>query len=154
MPPNMFGPVPEDFYSLVGRIALVAALLENRLHVLLCALASEPEEKRAGEPGTKLIRACRRHVDAWPTDRQSEARAVLDDAEAALLRRHEVVHSLWPFGGLDETKGWRLVAPGRRSEPGQPVAWTSMAADELPGLLNDLLDVYARCRLLEAFVQH
>ncbi len=57
VPHNMFGAIGEDFYGLVGRIVLVSALLENRLHVLFCALASAPEEERAGEPGTELAKA-------------------------------------------------------------------------------------------------
>ncbi len=44
VPRTMFGDVPEDFYGLVGRMTLVAGLLEDRLHVLFCALARLPQD--------------------------------------------------------------------------------------------------------------
>jgi hypothetical protein len=49
VPHNMFGAIGEDIYGLVGRITLVSAVLEDRLHVLFCALASAPQEERAGQ---------------------------------------------------------------------------------------------------------
>ncbi len=58
----MFGGVDDDFYGLVGRIAVVAAPLEDRLHVLYGALAFSAESEKAGEPGTEVITACRRRL--------------------------------------------------------------------------------------------
>lgn len=49
----MFGEVHEDFYGLVGRVALVAALLEDRLHVLFCALALAPQDRSPVTPGKR-----------------------------------------------------------------------------------------------------
>lgn len=46
----MFGAHGEDFYGLIGRIALAAALLEDRLHVLYGALANVGQETKSGEP--------------------------------------------------------------------------------------------------------
>ena len=64
----MFGDAPEDFYSLVGRVALISALLEDRLHVLFAVLPAPlsrpsglPGRSLAGEPGRLLIRKCRQH---------------------------------------------------------------------------------------------
>lgn len=151
VPHNMFGAIGEDFYGLVGRIS---ALLENRLHVLYCALALAPEEERAGESGTELARACRHHLDRMAVERRPEALDVLTDAESALRRRHEVVHSLWPFSGSSEIRGWRPVPAKRRRDRARAVEWTSMHSEELPEPLGDLLDAVRRCRALEMWVQH
>ena len=62
----MFGAVGEDFYGLVGRVALVATLLENRLHVLFCALASAPQDCLAGVAGTTFIKECSERLDRLP----------------------------------------------------------------------------------------
>lgn len=138
VPHNMFGAIGEDFYGLVGRIVLVSALLENRLHVLFCALASAPEEERAGEPGTELAKACRDYLDRMAVERRPEALDVLAGAESALRRRNEVSDSR-------EIRGWRQVPKRRRMDPARAVEWTSMHSEELPELLGDLLDAFRRC---------
>lgn len=71
----MFGAVDEDFYGLVGRVALVATLLEDRLHVLFCVLAQAPQDSRAGEPGTRLVTECRERLGRFPAERRDEAAA-------------------------------------------------------------------------------
>lgn len=147
----MFGDVPEDFYGLVGRVALVAALLEDRLHVLFCALAHAPQDCMAGLPGTVLIDECRVRLDGVRAERRDEAAAFLDAAHAALLRRHEVVHSLWPFTSQGEVHGWRNVPKSGR-QSGEPVAWSSLNAEQVPDLVADLVDIVERCRQLEQWV--
>lgn len=71
----MFGPVPEDFYGLVGRVAMVAALLEDRLHVLFCGLAGASQNRMAGESGTTLVKECRARLRRFPSDRRDGVRA-------------------------------------------------------------------------------
>lgn len=148
VPETMFGDVPEDFYSLVGRVTMVAALLENRLHVLFCVLANAPQDRLAGEPGKRLIRECRQRLDRVRPERHDEAAALLDAAEAALSRRHEVVYSLWPFAPGDRVHRWRDV-PTRRRESDEVVQWTSFHAGRLPDLVADLVDLFERCGRLE-----
>lgn len=97
VPVRMFGPVEEDFYGLVGRVVLLSTLLEDRLHVFFCALSGAPQSQLAAAPGAILIKQCSRRLDRLPADRRSEASTVLIEAEEALRRRNEVVHSLWPF---------------------------------------------------------
>lgn len=148
----MFGAVNEDFYGLVGRVALVATLLEDRLHVLFCALASAPQDRLAGATGTTLIKECGAHLDRFPAERRDEARAVLADAEAALRKRHEVIHSLWPFTGRSQVRGWRNVPKSRRQCDAQPVEWTSLHAEQLLDLLTNLVNLVDRCRQAELWV--
>jgi len=148
----MFGDVPEDFYGLVGRVTLVATLLEDRLHVLYCALARAPQDSKAGEPGTVMIRECRSRLGKVRPERRDEAAAFLADAEAALLKRHEVVHSLWPFNQPGEVRGWRNVPSRRRSREDRPVEWTSLHEGELPNLLTTLVQLVDRCQRLEQWV--
>ncbi len=152
VPAGMFGPVNEDFYGLVGRVALVATLLEDRLHVLFCSLARVPQDRMAGEPGTVLIKQCIQYLDRFSTCRHDEAAALFSDAEAALLKRHEVVHSLWPFSAQDPVQGWRSVPKTRRQQHDRSVEWTSLRADELPDLVSTLVDLVDRCRQLELWV--
>jgi len=145
----MFGNVPEHFYGLVGRIALLAGLLEDRLHVLFCVLENASQDQLAGEPGTELIKECQRRMDRIPDSYRDDAEEFLLRAEAALRERHSVLHSLWPFSDTPVTRGRRTVPRGRRQERDQPVEWTQASADELPNLVTDLVGLVSRCRQVE-----
>lgn len=153
VPPNMFGAVSEDFYGGVGRIALVSALLEDRLRVLFGLLADAVQEQQVGASGTELIKACRRHLGSLPADRVDAVQKLLADAESALLRRHEVIHSLWPFSGSVQVRGWRNVPASRRQDRDQPVEWTSMHSEELPDLVRELVELVARCNQAQTWVR-
>lgn len=56
IPARMFGPVPEEFYGLIGRVTMVAALLEDRLVVLLTEMTSSPQTKYAGTMAGQSIK--------------------------------------------------------------------------------------------------
>lgn len=148
----MFGVVDEDFYGLVGRVALVATLLEDRLHVLLCSLASAPQDCLAGAPGTTLLAECRSRLDRFPAERRHQAAQFFADAEAALLKRHEVIHSLWPFAASSQVRGWRNVPMRRRQHADRPVEWTSLDSEQLPDLLTNLVELVGECRQVELWV--
>lgn len=106
----------------------------------------------AGDAGTRLIKECRERLDNFPGERRDEVTALLTGAETALLRRHEVIHSLWPFTGQSEVRGWRNAPKGRRQRADRPVEWTSLHAEQLPDLLHDLIDLVDRCRRVEQWV--
>lgn len=59
VPDNMFGPMPEDFYSAVGRVVLIAALLEVKLVDLLNTLDRVPQTTHARQAWrrTRQVRA-------------------------------------------------------------------------------------------------
>jgi uncharacterized protein YbdZ (MbtH family) len=150
VPSWMFGSVDEDFYGLVGRITMVATLLEDRLHVLFGALAGTEQDYLAGKPGTMLIAECCNRLQRFPVQRRAEAAEFLGSARQALLQRHEVVHSLWPFTARDEVHGWRYVpTKNRRRSPEQPVEWTGLHAGQLPDLLRRLLELVTLCYQVE-----
>lgn len=152
VPASMCGIHDEDFYGLVGRIALIAALLEDRLHVLYCSLAQVPQETRSGESGSALVKLCQARVERFPHEQQDKAVEVLRAASAALSRRHEVVHSLWPGSAESEGRGWR---PARRPPEGRaPVHWTTLTAADLPTLVRELVQVVQDVRALEPWVPY
>jgi hypothetical protein len=138
IPSTRFGDVPEFFYGLLGRIAMLSALLEDRLHVLSGVLAQAPQECLAGKPGTALISACRKHLDGFGEGHRAAAEDYLARAEQALKSRHAVLHSLWPFPQQlvpdEPARGWRNAPPGARARKDWPVEWTDLSADDLPAL--------------------
>ena len=152
IPGRLFGSVPEDIYGLIGRVTMLSALLENRLHVLLCTLASAPQDWLAGKPSAELIARCRGLLDRFRDEHRTAAAAFLDRAEAALHHRHEVVHSLWPFTGGPDVRGWRDV-PARRGESAQLGKWTTLAASELPKLVTDFVSLMDDVHQVETWAQ-
>lgn len=141
VPASFFGGVPEDFYGVVGRVVMLSALLENRLHVLLSALDSDQADRLAGQSGTVLIGELRRRLHRYPEEHRVAAVRLLDRAERALQLRHEVVHSLWPFGRLTDVRGWRDI-PRKRGLPPERGVWTELTADTVPQLVRELVSLY------------
>lgn len=61
VPGNTFGPVPEEFYAVVGRIVMVSAILELGLWDLTQALdRTKPQSEHAGKPASQLIVSSRK----------------------------------------------------------------------------------------------
>ncbi|MDX6256473.1 MAG: hypothetical protein QOJ11_2807 [Frankiales bacterium] len=109
----MFGPVPEEFYGLLGRVVMVTSLLELWLLDLATTLHEVPQDKYAGEAGAKVIALCRQRV----TD--DDGRATLDRVSTALDERHELVHSLWVHGP-DGAFAWRPRSEKHRADASNP----------------------------------
>ena len=111
IPDLMFGDVPDDFYGLVGRIALVATLLEDRVLGLLWALDDEPQATHAGLSTSQLIPKIRerteRHAKALGDDLVDDIESTLVAAAEVLDQRHALIHSLWPQPTLEKAQGWR-----------------------------------------------
>jgi hypothetical protein len=102
--------VSPEVYELVGRIALRASLLEERLVELAVKLdmlrlapgavwadeLKRAEGEHGGTPGTTLVSHVRRGYGSQVADLdKAEFEAFLDKVEQALNARHEIVHSVW-----------------------------------------------------------
>ncbi len=120
IPDNMFGHVPEIFFARLGRVVMVASMLELRLLDLLTELDQAPQDKHAGKSAASLIEACRVLLDRYDPSFAESATGILEKAQQALRDRNAVVHSLWPDPGIDSAYGWRPIPKNRRDSPGQP----------------------------------
>lgn len=92
----MFGPVPEEFYGLVGRVVMTSTLVEDRTLMLLWALDDEPQPTHAGKPFWQLRQLIEQRVDSVAGDLRAEITDVVSRVAAAMDRRNALVHSLWP----------------------------------------------------------
>jgi hypothetical protein len=140
IPSNYFGAVDDEFYGVVGRIVLVASLVELQLFHLLSTLDGRAgaQERHAGTPTTTMIRECRRRVAGEP-DLGGPGFALLDRAAVAFENRHDIVHNSWPHPTLDSAYGWR-PAPVRLRGAGGP--WTvdvKINQDQLQALIAELV---------------
>lgn len=135
IPDNMFGHVPEIFFGRLGRVVMVASMLELRLLDLLTELDQAPQDKHAGTPAAGLIAACRVLLDRYDPAFAESATGTLEKAQQALNDRNAVVHSLWPDPDTDSAYGWRPVRKNRRDSPDQPYASITLNGWQLRDLI-------------------
>jgi hypothetical protein len=109
VPSNLTGNHPEEFFSLLGRIVALSALLENRVLVLYQYLVGRRQDQHTelgvGRLITNALSEIRRLTD--PADRQLAAE-FLTEARAITTRRHNYVHNLWPAQTDGRLFGWRV----------------------------------------------
>lgn len=136
IPPNMFGIVPEELFGALGRVVMVAALLELQLLDLVTTLDQASQETHAGQSGTQLIKACRTLVDDLEPSLRAMVVPVLDRADDELAMRNAVVHSLWPSPTATYAYGWRPVTKSKRMSPGQANVAIEVSLPELGDLIR------------------
>lgn len=139
----MFGFVPGWLPNIIGRIVMVAALVEGKVDSLLMNLSGRLQNTYAGKPVGGNIDLCRKALVLLADDNAEFAtstRALLDDVESALKRRNAIVHSLWPDNSIEAARGWRNLPPAQRepSVPSVESAWTEWVEMDRHGF-NDLV---------------
>lgn len=139
----MFGQVPDDFYGLIGRVALVATLLEDRVLGLLWALDNEPQATYAGLAATRLAPMIRqrveRHADALGGALVADIESALVQALGVLEDRNALVHSLWPQPTMEKAQGWRPKRVSKGAGGGSKIVWTETSKDNLQRCLAELV---------------
>lgn len=142
IPDNLFGPVPEEFYAVVGRVAMLAALLDDMMLRLTWALTDEVQSVHAGKVAPELDKVCRRAVARNSDDLRTDVTAALDRARATRGLRNAVVHSLWPNPTLDSAFGWRPARSGVNGQMTVTFPATRAALEELIASLVDEIDEF------------
>ncbi|MDQ0030162.1 hypothetical protein [Arthrobacter bambusae] len=164
IPDNMFRYELGEFPALVGRVVMVAAVVEMKLEHLVMSLSGQPQEAHAGKGAGSSVKLCRRLLRArrssFPDESTVFAERVeplLNDVESALYLRNDVVHSSWPVPG----KGWRNLPDNQREarQLGATPEWTKWVTFdearlgdlllELCGLVDRLADAIALAGSLE-----
>lgn len=129
IPNNMFGPVPDVVFATVGRVVMVASLLEVRLLDLLTELDRASQDKHAGKSASELVKGCCAALDRYDTHFAQPAGQTLEGARDALRERNAVVHSVWPNPSADGAFGWRPVREKRRDPPDPTGPFESITVD-------------------------
>lgn len=137
VPDNFFGPVPAEFYAVVGRVTMLAALLDDMMLRLTWALTDEVQSVHAGKFASELDKVCRQAVGRNSTELRADVTAALDRARATRRLRNAVVHSLWPNPTLDSAFGWRPAKSGHNGQMTVTFPTTRAALEELISSLVD-----------------
>ena len=148
----MFGVVPEDFYAVVGRIVLVATMVEDRTLMLLWALDDATQDTHAGRSASDIRRevATRiaKHAAVLGDDLVSRLSKVLADVNDASARRNALVHSLWPNPTEELAQGWRSIRQPKGIEPRSEISWTLTSLGALRNDLAELVELQERLVML------
>ena len=144
VPDNTFGPVPEKFYGLLGRIVALGALVEMRFGTVIERITERSEDSLAGWQMGRLGA----EFDKVEKQRSGEGRplsagmvALRSQARDAMERRNALVHSLWPNPTLEEARGWRSVPQGKRSSDDGTIQWTYTSETDMRALISRLVQI-------------
>jgi len=139
IPDGVFGEVPDDFYGLVGRVALLAALLDDRLLSMVWALRNEPQPVQAGQPSAELLRLATSGLLRHDDELRTAGEQLLAQTKEALDARNAIVHSIWPNPSLTNARGWRPVIQRRRTETGEWTQWIELDEAKLRELILSMV---------------
>jgi hypothetical protein len=128
LPESMFGFIDDDFAGALGRVAMVGALVESKLDMLVASLDNRTQSHFAGEPIARQLATARKllrgPIPARPSLSKEERKHIgllLDQVEAVMWQRNEVLHSVWPQPNLSAGLGWRHLPAKQRPND---VDWT------------------------------
>lgn len=110
VPPNLMGQHPEEFFSILGRIVALSAILENKILVFYQCLVGRRQDEHTGLPVGQLIARAQEDLHRLPAGDRQLAEEFLLEARAITDRRNDYVHNLWPAQGDGRLFGWRAVS--------------------------------------------
>lgn len=110
VPPNLMGRHPEEFFSILGRIVALAAILENKILVFYQYLVGRRQDEHTGLFVGQLIANALQQLHRLPPADRDLAEQFLLEAKAITDMRNDYVHNLWPAQGDGSLFGWRAVS--------------------------------------------
>lgn len=130
----------DDFIRAVGRITLLASMLDQRLIMLATALRRRRQtEAQLAEPlgwdarsGAEMVKEARRDVDTVPPELRTALFAHLKECSAVLDERHVLVHAIWLRDqDLRRWFGIKSNRPAKRKPAVEPVTHREVATPDL-----------------------
>lgn len=122
IPERFFGDLCDEFYTAVGRIANLSALLENHLLALYQALANLQQDEHSRMAASDLCAKAEAETrrlladDLLSTEAAGTLQEYLSAAESALESRNGYVHNMWSAKADGTIYGWRPGRHGRVSD--------------------------------------
>lgn len=141
IPDQFFGPVPGQFYAVVGRVTMLGALLEQRVLEFLWAVDDGTQDLHAGKPVAQILGLIEGRLASQPTELVSQAREVLTGVRSALDDRNAIVHSHWPNPSLKIAFRWRPRTLSRRDASAEWMQGQFVTRKELHGVISRLVAV-------------
>lgn len=141
IPDQFFGPVPGQFYAVVGRVTMLGALLEQRVLELLWAVDEGPQGLHAGKPVAQLLNLIEERLSAQSDDLLERAHETIARVKSALEDRNAIVHRLWPEPTLRIAFRWRPRTLKRRGVAADWMQGQFVTRKDLRGAISHLVAV-------------
>ena len=135
VPLRIMGRHPEDFFSILGRIVALAAVLENKILVFYQYLVGRRQDEYTELSVGQLTANALQELHRLPPADGDRAKQWLLEAKAMTAKRNDYVHNLWPAQGDGRLFGWRV--PKRRNAMG--AITTEGTLEEMRDDLNRLI---------------
>lgn len=139
--------MPDEFYAIVGRVTMLAALVDDMLLRLAWSLTDDFQSVHAGKYGDGLEKLCRSVVVRFSIDLATDVATTLDEIHETRQLRNDVVHSVWPNPTLDGAFAWRAVKP--QNNNGQQTKAFQTNREAFEQLIAALVDQIARLDQLQ-----
>ncbi|MGI8415845.1 MAG: hypothetical protein ACR2P2_06470 [Nakamurella sp.] len=153
IPERMFSQVPEGFFGLMGRVAMVAAVLDDRPVTLLTQLTGSHQGKYAGWMPGRSLPELKKVLTTRRPELAAEGIGLVERLHSAFDGRNELIHSLWPHPTLEYAYGHRGVASGKRTDPNDFSVGITTNRAKMIAVMTELSELYAEVRRLEMLAQ-
>lgn len=154
-PDDFFGRVRPELPDLIGKVVMLAALLELKVEELASTVSWEGTQGRHAAVGFSknlvTLRERLKHYDRNEQERLfvNSTGSLLRDIESALDERNLVAHGLWPATGGDGLYVWKTIPESKRVQPGNWTDGRELQLSDLVKICGRLAQLVNRAR--EAF---
>jgi hypothetical protein len=136
LPLDVLGFHPDEFFSAIGRVVCVCAVLEDKVATLRHTLERARQGSFTLQPMTQQIRRARDLSRRLPEPAPETIGAFCDRAETAFARRNELVHSSFPAQADGRLWGHRPVRDKINADGSAQTVETTL--EELCAFISEL----------------
>jgi hypothetical protein len=115
VPLNIMGRHREEFFSILGRIVALAAILENKILVFYQYLVGRRQDDHTELAVGRLITNALQELQRLLPAEGDLAKEWLLEAKKLTAKRNDYVHNMWPAQGDGRLFGWRV--PKKKNAP-------------------------------------
>jgi hypothetical protein len=137
IPITMFGYVSELFYATIGRVAMLAALIDTKMLELLWALDDHTQDVISDRYGNKLEDLVMHASRLVGPKLGKDIRRMLNEAGRLRGWRNDIIHSVSPNPTDEHAFAWRPGSP--KTKGASPTKTFVTSKEELMTLITDMI---------------
>lgn len=147
IPEGIFGAMSPELPALLGRIVMLAALLETKVEAVVSSIGTGTQDVYAGEPVRNNLQLAIKLLALYKSTEQERqfshrGTTILEEIGVALEQRNALVHRVWSRSGMDEWGGWKPLRKKQRN-PSSPsfTDWDDVTPADLTSLITTMVDL-------------
>lgn len=144
VPIHFFGRHREEFYGAIGRIALLAALVDYQALTIYQTMLNLPQTTDTQLPARKLVDKARKALEPIREDENRKSLSqYFGDIDEVIRERNSYIHSLWPAQPGEELYGWRPTRD-KNAPANKPNDFIQTNLGELEDFILRLVEIVQR----------